>query len=254
MPLDVLLGDYGWTVEPDPRGLAVVAELPRSAAADVVTRLRKLGFNGHPLEIEVQPGLHRSAVRAARTEDARRRRDTTVGFTRKGARMDREGRVSLTPEALAVSMAAGVDVTVVDAGCGVGGNTIAFARAGARVIAIEQDPGRLDMARHNASLYGVADRVEWIAGDATQLVPTLSADLLFVDPPWGEGYDRGVTRLEDFPFLQSMLQASEPFGRVWLKVPPSFVPLPGFTPTVWFGQAPGDRQRVKFLLLRRGPA
>ena len=106
--------------------------------------------------------------------------------------MDREGRVSLTPEALAVSMAAGVDVTVVDAGCGVGGNTIAFARAGARVIAIEQDPGRLDMARHNASLYGVADRVEWIAGDATQLVPTLSADLLFVDPPWGEGYDRGV--------------------------------------------------------------
>jgi len=41
------------------------------------------------------------------------------------------------------------------------------------------------MARHNAELYGVADRIEFIVGDYFLLAPTLKADVVFLSPPWG---------------------------------------------------------------------
>ena len=43
---------------------------------------------------------------------------------------------------------------------------------------------------------------------------------------------------------------------VWLKLPPSFDPAecPWATPVPVFGQAPGDRERVKFLWLHGAPA
>ncbi|GLD92687.1 hypothetical protein PINS_up001266 [Pythium insidiosum] len=54
------------------------------------------------------------------------------------------------------------------------------------------------MAQHNAAIYGVADRIEWILGDATQVLPTLQADVVFLSPPWGGvNYNRTHFRLED---------------------------------------------------------
>lgn len=41
------------------------------------------------------------------------------------------------------------------------------------------------MARHNAELYGVADRIQFIIGDYFTLAPTLKADVIFLSPPWG---------------------------------------------------------------------
>lgn len=41
------------------------------------------------------------------------------------------------------------------------------------------------MARHNAEVYGVADRIEFIVGDFLTLAPSLSADVVFLSPPWG---------------------------------------------------------------------
>jgi len=62
---------------------------------------------------------------------------------------------------------------IVDAFCGAGGSAIGFARAGKRVTAIELNGERLEMARHNAALFGVADRITFIHGDSLQLVSTL---------------------------------------------------------------------------------
>ncbi len=245
-----LLGPGEWSAE----GTRFSAELSVREAADLAARLRGMGLAGQPVEVAVSPPLPRAAVRAARVDDARRRRDTTPGFLRPGARMDDEGRVSLTPEPLACAFAAGTaGKSVVDAGCGVGGNAIAFARAGARVTAIERDAERLNMARSNAALYGVADRIRFVHGDALALIQGLTGDLLFCDPPWGVAWDRVRTGLGSLPFLAALLPlARGRFSAICAKAPPSFDPAawPEATPEAVFGLAAGDRRRIKFLLLR----
>ena len=52
--------------------------------------------------------------------------------------MDREGLFSTKPEGIALQIARNTPGTVVlDAFCGVGGSAIAFARAGKRVVAVD---------------------------------------------------------------------------------------------------------------------
>lgn len=246
-----LLGPGAWTWE----GRVAHAELATREAADLQARLRGLGIGGSPLEVEVTPPLARTVVRAARSGEARARWATTPGFLRPGVRLDEEGRWSLTPEVLALSVARLAEGrSVVDATCGAGGNTIAFARAGSAVTAIDVDPARLALARHNAGVYGVADRVRWLVGDARALLPTLSADVLFVDPPWGVDWTRRLTTLSSVPLLAELLALPLPgFRELWAKLPPSFAvgELPGATPTAVYGEAEGDFRRVKFLLLRK---
>lgn len=239
----------------EPGWLVAWARLEPQQAADVAARLRGVGLAGRSLAVEVQPALERRRIRAARAEDARRRRDTSAGFSRPGVELDAEARISLTPEAVALELgarAAGSDV--VDACAGAGGNAIGFARAGSRVLAIERDPARLRMGQHNARIYGVADRIEWRCGDALQLLPELSGELLFVDPPWGEHWDRQRVTADELAPLVGILALRARFTRSWLKLPASFdvSSLPGATARAVFGVAAGDAQRVKFLLLELG--
>lgn len=53
------------------------------------------------------------------------------------------------------------------------------------VIAIDIDPIKIELARNNAEVYGVLDRIEFIIGDYYTLAPTLKADVVFLAPPWG---------------------------------------------------------------------
>lgn len=107
-----------------------------------------------------------------------------------GIKLDREGWFSVTPEKIAEHIAGRVSQCfkcdiVVDAFCGVGGNTIQFALTGKRVIAIDIDPVKIDLARNNAEVYGIADKIEFICGDFLLLAPDLKADVVFLSPPWG---------------------------------------------------------------------
>ena len=127
-----------------------------------------------------------------------------------GIRLDAVGWYSVTPEAIARHQAERIAAsfnrpfTVIDAFCGLGGNTIAFALQPIceRVFAIELDPHRLSLARHNAAVYGVSDKCEWIEGDWLQIQSQLHspttqpqhtplrsdmqhATVLFLAPPWG---------------------------------------------------------------------
>ena len=87
-----------------------------------------------------------------------------------GVRMDREGWFSVTPEVLAAHIAERCRCDlIVDAFAGVGGNAIQFAFSCERVYAIDLDDGRLQIARHNARVYGVEDRIEFLHGDFMQL-------------------------------------------------------------------------------------
>ena len=53
------------------------------------------------------------------------------------------------------------------------------------VIAVDISPEKIEYARHNASVYGVEDRIDFIVGDFIQLAPSLKADVVFLSPPWG---------------------------------------------------------------------
>lgn len=103
-----------------------------------------------------------------------------------GIKLDRESWFSVTPEKVAIytAMRCQCDV-IIDAFCGAGGNTIQFAKTCERVIAIDIDEKKIEMAKHNATIYGVADRIEFIVGDYFKLAKTLKADVVFLSPPWG---------------------------------------------------------------------
>nr|XP_020035358.1 trimethylguanosine synthase isoform X1 [Castor canadensis] len=124
-----------------------------------------------------------------------------------GIKLDREGWFSVTPEKIAEHIAGRVSQsfkcgTVVDAFCGVGGNTIQFALTGESVIAIDIDPVKIDLARNNAEVYGIADKIEFICGDFLLLAPCLKADVVFLSPPWG-GPDYATAETFDIRTMMS---------------------------------------------------
>lgn len=248
-----LLGDEPWQVREEVDGwLEVEAELSRIAAADLSARLRKVGIGGSWIELDISPPLNRRELRKAMTEEARRYRKGSIGFSKSGAKLDSEGKFSLTPEAIALELGKRAGkVHVLDAFAGAGGNAIGFARAGCRVTAVELNKSRLAMARHNARLYGVADRIQFIAGDACEELAKQKADLLFLDPPWGERYNKERVSLDELPPCAEVLAKATAIPHRWLKVPPSFDTgcLPDYEAEAIFGVGPGDNRRVKFLLM-----
>ncbi|KAM5158394.1 trimethylguanosine synthase isoform 1-T1 [Mantella aurantiaca] len=107
-----------------------------------------------------------------------------------GIKLDEEGWFSVTPEKIAEHIAQRVrqcikNAVVVDAFCGVGGNAIQFALAGMRVIAVDIDPIKLELAYNNAQVYGVTDQIEFIRADYMRVASDLKADAVFLSPPWG---------------------------------------------------------------------
>lgn len=139
------------------------------------------------------------------SEDARRRRLEQAGASPQAARealahddlrvrarektpladlllFTREGLEQATAEAVAVERAARFSPfpTVADLGAGLGLDTIALARAGRRVVAVERDPRRAALLRHNVRAAGVGDRVTVVEGDA--LLDPPAADAAFLDP------------------------------------------------------------------------
>lgn len=41
------------------------------------------------------------------------------------------------------------------------------------------------MAKNNAEIYGVADKIEFVVGDFFTISSMLQADVIFMSPPWG---------------------------------------------------------------------
>ncbi|XP_041483651.1 trimethylguanosine synthase-like [Lytechinus variegatus] len=103
-----------------------------------------------------------------------------------GIKLDAEGWYSVTPERIAEHQAERCRCDlIVDAFCGAGGNAIQFAFTCERVIAVDIDPAKIELARHNAAVYGVEDRIDFIVGDFFKVADDLKADVVFLSPPWG---------------------------------------------------------------------
>ncbi|CAH0546032.1 unnamed protein product [Brassicogethes aeneus] len=103
-----------------------------------------------------------------------------------GIKLDEESWYSVTPEIVAKHTAERLKCDViVDAFCGAGGNAIQFAKTCQQVIAIDIDAKKIELAKNNAEVYGVADKIEFVVGDFLTLCSGLKADAVFMSPPWG---------------------------------------------------------------------
>ncbi len=87
---------------------------------------------------------------------------------------------AVVAERRAARLAAAGITSIADLGCGIGADTIAFARAGLRVLAVEADPTTAAMALSNVETLGL-DRVEVRVADATT-VELSDVDAIFCDP------------------------------------------------------------------------
>jgi 2-polyprenyl-3-methyl-5-hydroxy-6-metoxy-1,4-benzoquinol methylase len=71
---------------------------------------------------------------------------------------------------------------VLEIGCGIGTDTINFARHGALVTAVELSEKSLEIAKKRAEVYGLQDRIRFFWGDAedlTRFVPIEPYDLIY---------------------------------------------------------------------------
>ena len=174
---------------------SLVAVAPTDAAV-LVHELDGLNLGGSLLRVEPELGDDEALPAPPR--------DRRGGPRRRGEgswlpHTDAIGAWSTTPRHIAEAHArilveAGVD-RVIDLFCGCGADTVQFAEAGLRVLAVERNPGRAKLARRNATTLGVARDVVVYEGDGLSLWSGLRAQhpdaALFLDPPWGsvEGSD-----------------------------------------------------------------
>jgi len=71
---------------------------------------------------------------------------------------------------------------VLEIGCGIGTDTIKFARAGAQVTAVDLSDKSTELARTRATVFGLGDHIRFCPGNAEQLstfVPVEPYDLLY---------------------------------------------------------------------------
>ena len=150
------------------------------------------------------------------------------------AMVDATGLYTMVPEASALDMAGRSSGSrALDLCSGVGSMSVALARSGQQVTAVEIDQQRVAMAKHNAQIYGVADLIDFRQEDITAetTLQSLPADIdtLWIDPPWGQGpgeyIRRPVIYLEDLQLAGMDLRRlvrSITCSEVMMRFPPNF--------------------------------
>ncbi|WP_192796779.1 THUMP-like domain-containing protein [Serinicoccus kebangsaanensis] len=152
---------------------------------------------------------------------------------------------------------------VVDLGCGLGLDSMAFAQAGLAVTAVEADPAVAAAARANLAPF---DRVRVLVGDAHD-TDVGAADAAFLDPARRvpghadtRGRTRRLTRLEDLsPPFETVLAVAQQARVTAAKLSPAFpraavphdaaaewVGIDGdvLECTLWWGLGPPGRRAV----------
>ncbi|MGW7525355.1 class I SAM-dependent methyltransferase [Streptomyces sp. NPDC054783] len=231
-----------------PEGRALLDEVRDTAPADelaVATRLRR----DHPAElVSAALGQARLRQRAAAkfgAADAGR-----MFFTPNG--VEQSTRTSVATYRAERLRGLGV-TSVADLCCGIGGDAIAFARAGIRVLAVDRDPVTASVARANTEALGLGELIEVREADVTE-VDTGGYDAVFVDPARRGGRGRIFDPEAYSPPLSWAVEAARTAPRAALKVAPGIpheaVPADAEAEwisdggdvkeaVVWFGTEPG---------------
>ena len=176
------LDDFAWLLTDD--GQAVLTQAVEATADPGVE------------ELAVQTELRRTTpagrVAAALTQAELRRRAVTkfgelaerMYFTPDG--LEQATRLSVATHR-AGRLQAAVTQSVIDLGCGIGGDLVAFARAGITAAGVDLDPLRVAVAQANLDALGLAGAVQ--VADATQVDPA-PFDVAFADPARRSGRGR----------------------------------------------------------------
>ncbi|SDU80438.1 hypothetical protein SAMN04488544_0185 [Microlunatus sagamiharensis] len=164
----------------------------------------------------------------------RRRARSKFGDAALGLWLTRDGLEQATrPDVAALHARRFVDAgvrRVVDLGCGIGADAVAFVRAGLDVVAVERDPATADVAR--ANLAGAVEAARAGGGHAkAEVVVADVADVLgaglepgdgvFADPARRDARGR-VWRAQDFsPDLSTLLALASPERVLGVKLGPA---------------------------------
>jgi SAM-dependent methyltransferase len=232
-----------------PAGRALLDEVRDTDPAQelaVATRLRRT----HPADLVSaalgQARLRQRAVAKFGAADAGR-----MFFTPNG--VEQSTRASVAAYRAARFAELGV-TSVADLCCGIGGDAIALARRGIRVLAVDRDPAAAAAARANAGALGLGDLIEVREADVTE-VATDGYDAVFVDPARRGGRGRIFDPEAYAPPLSWAVAAARTAPRAAaLKVAPGIpheaVPADAEAEflsdggdvkeaVLWFGTAPG---------------
>jgi len=116
---------------------------------------------------------------------------------------------------------------VLDLCCGLGGDALALAEAAEQVIAVDRESLTLEMARANARVLGLHDRITFTRADVTEFVQTAPfligpIEAIFIDPSRRGNGGRVSRRPEDYsPPLSWCLKLARVAPRVGIKVSPA---------------------------------
>ncbi len=197
-----------------PEGRALLDEV-RGTRPDqelsVATRLRR----DHPADLVsaalAQARLRQRAAAKFGAVDAER-----MFFTPNG--VEQSTRTTVATYRAERFRALGV-TSVADLCCGIGGDAIALARAGIRVLAVDRDPLTAAVARANAAALGLSGLIEVCEADVTS-VDTTPYDAVFVDPARRGGRGRIFDPEAYSPPLSWAVEAARNAPRAALKIAP----------------------------------
>ncbi|MFF3491055.1 methyltransferase domain-containing protein [Streptomyces sp. NPDC002795] len=197
-----------------PEGQALLDELRDHDPAQELALATKLRRE-HPAELVsaalAQARLRQRAVAKFGAEDAAR-----MYFTPNG--VEQATRTSVAAYRAGAFERLGVR-SVADLCCGIGGDAIALARGGIRVLAVDRDPLTCAVARANAEALGLAGLIEVREADVTE-VDTSAYDAVFVDPARRGGRGRIFDPEAYSPPLSWAVSAALKAPRAALKIAP----------------------------------
>jgi SAM-dependent methyltransferase len=203
--LAALLTPAGRALLDEVRGTDPAAELA------VATRLRRDHEAGLVSAALAQARLRQRAAAKFGAQDAER-----MFFTPNGVEQSTRTAVAAYRAGRFAEM--GVR-SVADLCCGIGGDAIALARAGIRVLAVDRDPLTAAVARANAAALDLADLIEVREDDVTD-VDVAPYDAVFVDPARRGGRGRIFAPEAYSPPLSWAVETAAKASRAALKVAP----------------------------------
>ena len=207
------LETFHWLLTDDGQALLAAATAAEGTALQVQKQLRE----------KAEPDQVAAALGQV---ELRRHAATKLGDDASAMYLTREGLEQATRTRVAAHRAARVAFggpSVIDLTCGIGGDLVAFARAGLTAAGIDLDPLRVAMARANLAALGLAGAVE--VGDAT-MIDTAPFATAYADPARRGARGRAF-RADDWAppwsFVASMLSTPS-CVKVAPGIPHSLVP------------------------------
>jgi SAM-dependent methyltransferase len=213
-----------------PEGLRLLDELgPVDSTADVARAVSRLRAVGH------SPDLVSAVVGQARLRERARAKfgDFAGGLLFTPAGLEQATRMPVAALHAGRFRSAGVE-RVADLGCGIGGDALAFAGAGLRVLAVDADEVTAALAAYNLSPFRPEVEVRHGTAEATVLEP---GDAVWLDPARRTAGHTETSRVAPQDYTPSLdwafeLAASRPVG---IKLGPAFdrAAIPGDAEAQW---------------------